>query len=175
MSAITVVCGPPCSGKSTWARASGLSVLDWDEWYAEATGRPIHLRVTADRAIGREVEIRFQDAITRAHLSDTPTAVVRAAAARRQRGMFRRLYGARVIVLEVPRVECIRRLHASSRPREVWPATEAAIVDWWDAYEPSPRDEVIAGADTDAAARGSAVPVAPVPLSGYATADGDAL
>lgn len=140
--AVTVFAGPPCAGKSTRARELGVPVLDWDDWYAARTGRPLHLREPADPAIASQVERQFQAAIATAAAAGRDAAVIRAAPERWHRGMLRRLYRARVIVLEVPIEECLRRLAASARPAAVHAATERAIRDWWARYEPSPHDIV---------------------------------
>lgn len=136
-----VLCGPPCSGKSTLARASGLPVLDWDDMYAAAAGVPQHARL-GDPALAGRVEHQFREAVEAAYAARQDTVVIRAAPERRTRQLLRRLYAADVTVLEVPTDECITRLRASGRPADVLAATERAIVQWWWGYETDPADYV---------------------------------
>jgi hypothetical protein len=118
------------------AEATGWPVIDWDVIYAEVTGLPMHAR---SRHGHHEAwaETRFRQLVR-----DASVVVVRAAPERQTRSLFRRLYGAEVLVLEVPAAECLRRLAASGRPGSIQPATAAGIRDWWRRYRPSPRDRV---------------------------------
>jgi shikimate kinase len=143
MSALTLVCGPPCAGKTTWANATGERVLDWDHVYSQVSGLPVHKRYVDDPRISRDVESRFRLLFDANVATGAPLVVIRGAPERWQRGMYRRIHQARVVVLEVPVEECVRRLHASQRPLDVIAATEAGIRGWWARYQPSPRDELV--------------------------------
>lgn len=149
-SALVVLAGPPCSGKTTYARRLGRPYLDFDELYAHAAQLPLHLRAANDAQVSQQVETQFRLAVERAHQQRTPTLIIRGAPERWQRGMYRRVYGAQVFVLEVPAVECLRRLHASGRPGPVQHVSEQAIHGWWARYERSPKDRVV-GPDAAAA------------------------
>lgn len=112
-------------------------MVDWDEIYARLSGLPMHVRST-DRTLIWRAEVAFRRQVERSRRA----VVVRCAPERRVRGMYRRVFGAQVIVLEVPEEECLRRLYASDRPPATLDATAAAIRDWWRRYEPSPKDRV---------------------------------
>jgi shikimate kinase len=142
--ALTVLCGPPCSGKTTLAGTMDLPVLDWDEFYARITRLPLHARAAYDGVVAPQVETAFRAAIDHAIGAHVPTVIIRAAPLRRQREDFRERCDARVVVLEVAARECVRRLRqCSHRPRETWRATEEAIRSWWTRYQPSPLDTVM--------------------------------
>lgn len=140
---LVVLAGPPCAGKTTYARNLGRLYLDWDDRYAQASGLPLHVRATDDAYVAHKVEAQFRLAVDTAHRLRRPTLVIRGAPERWQRGMYRRMYGAQVFVLEVPAAECLTRLHQSGRPQEAIAATERAIAGWWTRYERSPHDTVV--------------------------------
>jgi predicted kinase len=141
---VTLVAGPPCAGKSTYAGVRGHPVLDWDAIYAEWAGLPMHVHAHNHEVISARVEQLFQQQLKDAWHAHTPIVVIRAAPERWHRGMYRRLYSASVVVLAVAEAECVRRLHASQRPKEAWERTEAEIRAWWHRYEPSGNDVVAA-------------------------------
>lgn len=135
------VCGPPCSGKSTLAQATGLRVLDWDELYAATMGLPPHTRSAEDDVVAPRIEAAFREQLGVAARGHARVVVIRGAPQGRARDFYRERWGAHVIVLEVSPEECVRRLQAT-RPRESWRVTESVINSWWGRYEPSPGDEV---------------------------------
>lgn len=115
---VVVICGPPGSGKTTWARQSGLTVYDRDDpgWASEK---------------------QFRAALSRlAHNPAAQAAVIRAGATRRARKQAAELVDATdVIVLDVPAEECQRRIRerkASGSMR----TQMATVTDWWSRYEP---------------------------------------
>ncbi|MEV0830889.1 MULTISPECIES: AAA family ATPase [Streptosporangiaceae] len=134
---VTLVCGPPAAGKSTWAEARagpGDQIVDLDAICRSLGSRsshdhPRHIKRMAER-VRRSLEEQVVDGDgERFVIRCLPSAADREAAAER--------LGARVVVLAVPADEAIGRAHADGRPD--W--TEAAIRDWWGRYEPSPVDE----------------------------------
>jgi predicted kinase len=129
-----LVAGPPCSGKSTWARehAGDAAVLDFDEVYAEVTGLALYERAPA---WDQRVRALFGARIEQARRSADPVVVVATAPRRWQR---RRFGARRTVVLEVSAETCkVRSL--GIRP-DRW---GAGIDQWWATYEPAPGDEVI--------------------------------
>jgi predicted kinase len=129
-----LVAGPPCSGKSTWARehGDGAAVLDFDEVYAEMTGLPLY-----ERSAARDQGVRavFAARIEQARRSRSSVIVVATAPRRWQR---RRFGARRTVVLEVSAETCkVRSL--GIRP-DRW---AAGIDHWWATYEPAPGDEVV--------------------------------
>jgi hypothetical protein len=114
----TLVSGPPCGGKTTFARSHSDSVLDYDDLVEELGG---------DR-YGKSPEAYA------AWLARLPFAewVVWSSPQRRQRARFRSRWNARsVVVLASPEV-CHSRAE-KERP----PAWHALIDQWFALYEPS--------------------------------------
>lgn len=136
---ITLVAGPPCSGKSTWVRGNadaGALVIDYDR-LAEAIGggygddrlRPLVRRV-CDLIVGELAADpgRWGDAW-----------LIRGAPTADERRRYRERLGAEVVVLAVPADECKRRAVSAGRPSS-W----AQLIDaWWQRYEPDPADVVL--------------------------------
>ena len=126
-----IVAGPPCSGKTTFAKIHALAgdeVLDYDVVHAELTGLPLYVHDetqisrTVDEFGGRARAMR-QGWIVRT----APTAAARAAA--------REAMQARSIVLEVWPGECLARLEASGRPDSAKIRLRAYVDEWWRRYK----------------------------------------
>ena len=139
---LTVVCGPPCAGKSTYAESLALPILDWDVFYARAAGVPVHIRAPDDTAVRAAVERAFREAMIHASAQRIPTAVIRTAPKRQARDYFREQFEARVVVCETSAQECLARLHRT-RPEASWRMCEDVIREWWATYTRSAHDEVI--------------------------------
>jgi shikimate kinase len=133
---ITLIAGPPCSGKTTLAAKLaqvGDTVLDWDEVYAQVTGLPLY-----DQPPGPCSAV---DAEYRRRLGQLRSGVIVRAAPRKQhRAVLRRIHQARTVVLEIPASECLRRLEASDRPEVAKAKARVGIAQWWREYEPSVKD-----------------------------------
>lgn len=134
---VTLVCGPPAAGKSTWAEAragTGDRVIDLDVICRSLGSRsshdhPRHIKRMAER-VRRSLEERAAE-------TDGETYVIRCLPDPAARAATAERLGARVVVLAVPADEAIGRARADGRPE--W--TGQAIRDWWDRYEPSPVDD----------------------------------
>ena len=145
MSRLTVVCGPPCSGKSTYVaeRAEpGEIVLDFDVLYAGLTGLELYER--ADRPeVARAVWAGYFALVDRIrHDRSLKGWAILTGPARKTRSRFH-AEGAHVVLLEVAREECLRRLADSDRPDTAKVQWRAFIDEWFDEYEPDDRDVVI--------------------------------
>ncbi len=133
---LTLVAGPPCGGKSMYARGHaqpGDLVLDSDSLY-EAFG--------GDRYANSEEHRPFVWAAFFAVVAEQRKQldagfrlwVVQCAPGRETRDRYREMNGAEVVVLETPIEVCLDR--AKDRP----PAWGGFIRDWWSAYETDEND-----------------------------------
>lgn len=132
-----IVCGPPCSGKTTWAEQQTPGrVLDYDAVFCEVTGLPLYVQPEEHRAT--------VDAVFRQRLeSFAGGSIIRMAPKKQHRATLRRLHNARSVVLLAPPEVCLTRLEASDRPAEMKAAHRAAIARWWQDYQPGQHDVVI--------------------------------
>ncbi|MFD3352749.1 AAA family ATPase [Streptomyces fradiae] len=128
---VTLVCGPPCSGKTTYVRehaAPGDLVVDWDA-LAQALGSPhpwAHpAPLTPFIAEARDAVIARLD---RRH--DVERAWIIATAPRETDRARLAPDGAAVVVLATPEDECVRRARRDERPAD----TIDAIESWWRTY-----------------------------------------
>lgn len=126
----TLVCGAPCSGKTTWVRERaepGDLVVDWDT-LAQALGSPsTHEHPAALTPFVAEARDAVIARLGRSH------GIARAwviATAPRQVDRDRIAPGADVVVLATTEAECVRRALADGRPAD----TVDAIATWWRTY-----------------------------------------
>jgi 5-methylcytosine-specific restriction protein A len=111
---LTMVCGRPGSGKSTYVRehaAPGDTVIDLDLILASLSGEPEHA-VVASRWLGPALEVRNR--CLRALQSATAGRAwfVISAPDPGERQLWAERLGAELVVLETPLAECIRRIRA---------------------------------------------------------------
>jgi len=137
VSAITILCGPPCSGKTTYARehaVAGDVVLDYDELMAELSGMPLYYQPFSLRG---EAERVFQERAAAMRQG----WIIRSAPRKEQRGYLRELYHARSLVLIVPAAICIARLELTGRPADVKLRQREYVYEWHRQYTPSTSPE----------------------------------
>jgi energy-coupling factor transporter ATP-binding protein EcfA2 len=133
---VVLICGPPGAGKTTLAKATGLTVYDLDDpqW--------------------RNSEKLFRAALRQ--LGGQPAAqavVIRSGATRTARAAAAALIQATDIqVVTTPPDECIRRVVARNRPRPPIKVQIAAVATWWQRYQPG---DVPVGPQPKQATRGS--------------------
>lgn len=142
MGKVTLVCGPPCSGKSTWVREHakpGDLVVDFDE-IAHKLGSPS--RHDHPPRVRNKVRLirAMQESTAARHPGDAwiirtlPDGADRRAVAQR--------LNARTVVLAPPVEDGLARARADGRP--AW--TAQAIRDWWDRYTPDGQGDGDGGA-----------------------------
>lgn len=119
-----LVAGPPCGGKTTYARhiAPDLRVWDYDDLLEEEAGE----RYALDPQAQARARQRFNAGIPQADV------VVWTAPRRMDRGRFRSQYQAKVVVVMAPMAVCLERARAERPP--IW---QGLIVDWFRLWEPS--------------------------------------
>ncbi len=133
---VTLVCGPPAAGKTTWVRARagpGDQVIDLDEICRRLGSRSTHDHprhvVRLARSMRESLERKAASMPGRTWaIRSLPRAEDRAAVAER--------LGADVVMLATPADEAVERARVDGRPG--W--TPQVIRDWWDAYTPHPGD-----------------------------------
>lgn len=144
-SAVMVVAGPPCAGKTTWVSEHAEpadAVLDYDllasALAVNGEAQPGHhalvlaafygvLRTQRETALGCRLWV--------------PTG----APHRDTRQRYRELNGAHVLVLETPADVCQRRARERFGAGPLAEEYIQAIARWWNAYQPDPRDRVVSG------------------------------
>jgi predicted kinase len=136
--ALTIVCGPPCSGKTTYVRQHAKPqdpILDWDQVWAEVTGRPEH-----DRIPDREL-VAATERVFRARMDALQDGwIIRTLPNKKDRAIMRRLKQAKTVVLLPSEAECMRRLAASDRVTKDY----GGIRRWFAEYRPSSSaDEIV--------------------------------
>lgn len=143
MRAVTLVCGPPCGGKTTYVAEHALDgepVLDQDA-IAQEQGSPrewLHSPHRA-RAANRRLKSGIRD--LKASTSGRAWVIRCLASGHRRQLLAAQLQADRVVVLMPPIETVLER--AASRPN---PGKTAALVRrWYMAYTPNPGDVVIEG------------------------------
>lgn len=135
---MTVVCGAPGSGKTSWVRSQirrGELVVDVDALFAALTMRPLYDK--PESLIGEVLGARdyiVENLEPAWVISSDPTAAYRAE--------MRARHGARVVVIETAPDVCIERIAGDARRDEGtdWPEL---VNRWWGNYERDERDEVV--------------------------------
>lgn len=143
--AVTIVCGPPGSGKTTYVRERmrwGDLVVDLDAIFVAISGlgwyeKPECLLPFAAEArdallarLGQPSEVRH-------------AWVIMSGARRADRQRLRSQLHGTVVVLEVPGTECMRRIALDERRATMAPLWKDLVDRWWREYEPDDADERI--------------------------------
>jgi hypothetical protein len=142
---LTVVAGPPGAGKSTWVRGRAGArdlVLDLDEIRSRLSGLPLYAAGDEWRAKA----LRWRNAhLSRLSLGDVPWSrawLVVSAPHPADRHYWRERGGARVVVLETPLAECLRRIGVDARRGDKASHHAAVARTWWATYRRDALDDV---------------------------------
>jgi len=140
---LTIVCGPPASGKSTYAaQHAGPAdlVIDLDVIASQLSGEPLH---SWDDRWLHPALLKRNDLLGSLSRPTTYRAawfIVSEPTAARRDWWHRMLKPKAIIVLETPEAQCLA--NAAKDADRIQKQTADAIVSWWFRYEPR------AGADT---------------------------
>lgn len=141
---VTLVCGPPCAGKSTFVTGhaqQGDLVLCVDE-FAQAEGSPVEHNHTGHfYGLGQK---RFTEACRQVRqIPDAQAWVVRCAPEPKARRDLAVVVGATRCVVLLPPIQVVGE-RAKQRD-DAYEATWAAIRSWYARYRPAYFDTVISG------------------------------
>ncbi|MFH9957323.1 AAA family ATPase [Streptomyces roseolus] len=128
---VTLVCGPPCSGKTTYVREHaerGDLVVDWDA-LAQALGSP-HPHDHPRSLVPFVAEARDAVVARLERRHDVARVWIIATAPRGSDRARLAPEGARVVLLATDEDECVRRARQDGRPA----GTIEAVETWWRTY-----------------------------------------
>lgn len=130
---VTVVCGPPASGKSTWVaeRAGKFDlVLDLDAIVARQTGKEIYHASREEVWSGMRVRNSLLAALARPGMRWRQAWLIVTAGTPDAREFWRRKYGS-LVVMPFNVAECLRRIDADARrPAHAREAAAEAVKAW---------------------------------------------
>jgi predicted kinase len=136
---VTLVCGPPASGKTTYIAqhaAPGDIVIDFDVYLKQIGAK----KWTTDPDAVRKA-FRIRDAYLRAletARSGRAWVIAMAPSARERKAWAEALGDLRVVLLDVPAETCAARLGQDADRAHAKARMLAAIRSWWLDYEPTP-------------------------------------
>lgn len=141
---LTIVCGPPGGGKTTYATEHGSSVvIDLDEIRAELTGRPWYASGPASLMPALRERNRRIAALATASKRTRAVLIVGAPTRQERRRWRELLKPERVVVLETPPDVCAARVRADRRRRKKADLYERLAAQWWSRYVRDEDDVVI--------------------------------
>ena len=142
---VTVVCGPPGAGKSTWVRERmrwGDLLLDLDALYVAMSGLPQYDKPDTLLPFVMEARDAILERLVRPS-EITRAWVVTTAPKRLERDRLRRTLKAKVIVIETSASECIKRIGCDERRSDRVDLWRDKVEGWWSNYERDERDTVV--------------------------------
>jgi 5-methylcytosine-specific restriction endonuclease McrA/predicted kinase len=143
---ITIVCGPPGSGKTTYVRENfvrGDLIIDLDAIMSALSNLPWYDKPANLIAYANEVKTAL---INKAMIDGDQAPriwIIATAAHVEDRARLRSRLGAITVVLETTISECVNRIAADPRRPHQAAAMEDVIKEWWEQYRPDDLDIVI--------------------------------
>jgi len=133
---LTLICGPPASGKTTYIKERtrpGDCILDIDKLYEALSGLEIYdkpdiLLRTVFAAHNAALLQAIQQGITVWCITSGATKIKRDRACCGVRPQ-------KVIILDLPVMECIKRVMHDPRRKDQLPLWEKIIRQWWQEYK----------------------------------------
>ncbi len=132
---LTIVCGPPASGKSTYVderAAVGDLVIDLDAIMQDITGKPVHHTGKAGLRQALERRNGILDSLA-SDRSDRRAWFIVSAPAASDRRHWHGMLGGDLVVLDIPLEECKRRILADQSRAGQQERMIRAATDWWKA------------------------------------------
>lgn len=143
---LTIVCGPPASGKSTYVRQHASPsdlVIDLDLIVAELSGEPVSHQWDRDRWL--QMAVRKRNALL-GQLSKQPSwsaawLIMTEPSAERRAWWAEKMQPDAIIVIEADAATCIANAaHDADRDQH---RTALMIRRWWSEYRPRSADQVV--------------------------------
>lgn len=141
---VTLVCGPPCSGKSTYVRrhAKPADLVICHDLLAQAAGSK--RQHNHELHYGQAAKLAYAQAVASIPQHDGDVWVIRCAPEATRRGTLAEGIGAdRVVVLLPSRGVVLARVRHTRRDVTT---TQRVVMRWYSRYQPRAGDEVIMGA-----------------------------
>lgn len=130
---LTIVCGPPGSGKSTYVRehsAPGDVVICLDTIMQDLSGLPEHQTPPHLLPVALNKRNAMLRALSKAKGSHAAFFII-SAPRPREREVWARRLGGRLEVLTTPAIECIRRINADASRDGQRERMVEAVLAWW--------------------------------------------
>ncbi len=149
MTLVTIVCGAPGSGKSTWVARQvhwGDLVLDIDRLYEAVSMQPTYhkpanlLQIILAMRDAALTQIARPNQIGKAYIITTTTR-------HSEIDAIVRRFKARVVVLETPSIICMRRIAEDQRRCEMLNHWQELVERWFTNWRDYPGAEVITEMD----------------------------
>ena len=146
---LTIVCGAPGAGKSTWVekqKQPGDVVIDLDAIIADLAGtarrstdiKRRHLQAALIERNRRLTELSRRDGCRAWFIVTAPNP-------RERKEWSEQLGASRVVVLVTPADDCAARIHADPTRTAVADELSAAADEWWRRYVPGEGEETARG------------------------------